>query len=139
MLLAATVALGASTIASAQTVKFQATMTAAEEIPATNSKGSGTATAELDQQTHKLSYNVTWQGFASRVIAAHFHGPAEPKQNAGVQVPIDGSNPTSPVTGTATLTPEQQQQLMAGLWYVNVHTQNHPNGAIRGQVARFHP
>ena len=41
---------------------------------------------------------------------------------------------TSPISGQATLTPEQAQQFAAGDWYVNVHTQAHPAGEIRGQV-----
>ena len=46
----------------------------------------------------------------------------------------EGSPPTNPITGSATLTPEQAQQFGAGDWYVNVHTQSHPAGEIRGQV-----
>jgi hypothetical protein len=42
--------------------------------------------------------------------------------------------PTSPIHGTVTLTPEQQQQLVSGQWYANVHTTNNPAGAIRGQM-----
>jgi hypothetical protein len=36
--------------------------------------------------------------------------------------------------GSAELTQEQAEQLMAGKWYVNVHTANNPAGEIRGQV-----
>ena len=45
-----------------------------------------------------------------------------------------GSPAASPIKGEATLTPEQAQQFTAGDWYVNVHTQAHPAGEIRGQV-----
>ena len=34
----------------------------------------------------------------------------------------------------ATLTPEQAQQFSAGEWYINVHTQDHQAGEIRGQI-----
>jgi CHRD domain len=34
----------------------------------------------------------------------------------------------------ATLTPEQAQQFSAGEWYINVHTQDHQAGEIRGQM-----
>jgi CHRD domain len=40
----------------------------------------------------------------------------------------------NPIEGQATLTEEQAQQLMAGEWYVNGHTQANPNGEIRGQL-----
>jgi hypothetical protein len=119
--------------ASAATVKYTATLTAAAEVPPTTSTGSGTATVSLDTATHEITYDVTFKGFASAVTAAHIHGPAEAGKNAGVVVPL-GSNPTSPIHGTAKLTPEQEQQLSSGLFYVNVHSVNNKGGAVRGQL-----
>jgi Cu/Zn superoxide dismutase len=121
--------------ASAATVKFHTTMTPAAEVPPTTSKGSGEATVSLDTATHEITYDVTFKGFASDVVAAHIHGPAEPGKNAGVVVAFPKS-PTSPIHGTATLTPEQEQQLTAGLYYVNIHSKNFPSGAIRGQLTK---
>jgi hypothetical protein len=120
--------------ASAVTVKFSATLTAAAEVPPSTSTGSGAATVSLDTATHEITFDVTFSGFASEVTAAHIHGPSEVGKNAGVVVPL-GNNLTSPIHGTAKLTPEQEQQLTAGLYYVNVHTKNNPGGAIRGQLA----
>ncbi len=103
------------------------------EVPPSQSTGSGEAQASLDTATHELTYDVTFSGFASQATAAHIHGPAEAGKNAGVLVPL-GNNPTSPIHGTAKLTAEQEQQLTSGMAYVNVHTKNHPAGAIRGQL-----
>lgn len=119
---------------SGQTVTFHATMSGQQESPPTTSKGTGTATAQLNTSTHHLTYDVAWKGLESPATAAHFHGPAGPGQNAGVAVPIGGAHPKSPAKATVTLTPAQQEQLMSGKWYVNVHTKEHPAGAIRGQM-----
>ena len=119
--------------ASAATVKFSATLTAASEVPPSTSTGSGAATVTLNTATHEITYDVTFSGFASAVTMAHIHGPAEAGKNAGVVVLL-GNKPTSPIHGTARLTPEQEKQLTADLYYVNVHTTNNPNGAIRGQL-----
>jgi len=119
--------------ASAATVKFHGALTAGSEVPPSQSTGSGEAQASLDTATHELTYDVTFSGFASQATAAHIHGPAEAGKNAGVLVPL-GNNPTSPIHGTAKLTAEQEQQLTSGMAYVNVHTKNHPAGAIRGQL-----
>jgi hypothetical protein len=100
--------------ASAATEKFSATLTPAAEVPASTSTGSGTATVSLD-------------------TAAHIHGPAAAGKNAGVVVPL-GNNPTSPIHGTHKLTEAQQKELTAGMYYVNVHSKNHPGGAVRGQL-----
>jgi hypothetical protein len=119
--------------ASAATEKFSATLTPAAEVPASTSTGSGTATVSLDTATHEITYDVTFSGFASAVTAAHIHGPAAAGKNAGVVVPL-GNNPTSPIHGTHKLTEAQQKELTAGMYYVNVHSKNHPGGAVRGQL-----
>ncbi|PPQ26085.1 CHRD domain-containing protein [Rhodopila globiformis] len=113
--------------------KFHATLSPSAEVPPTKSTGSGEANATLDTATHELTYDVTFSGFSSAVVAAHIHGPAAAGKNAGVQVPL-GKAPKSPIHGTAKLTPEQEKQLASGLMYVNVHTKNNPSGAIRGQL-----
>jgi hypothetical protein len=46
---------------------------------------------------------------------------------------------TSPIKGSATVTDQQMNDLLANKWYVNVHTQAHPNGEIRGQVLHGGP
>jgi hypothetical protein len=119
--------------ASAATEKFHATLSPSAEVPPSTSTGSGEANATLDTATHELTCDVTFGGFRSDVTAAHIHGPADAGKNAGVVVPL-GNAPKSPIHATAKLTPEQEQQLTAGLWYVNVHTKNNPNGAVRGQL-----
>ena len=67
---------------------------------------------------------------------AHFHGPAAAGKNGPVVVWLtkQGSPAENPMKGEATLTPDQAQQFAAGEWYINVHTQSHPGGEIRGQV-----
>lgn len=120
--------------ASAATERYHATLSPTSEVPPTNSTGKGEANATLDTATHELTYDVTFSGFTSDVTAAHIHGPAAEGKNAGVEVPL-GNAPKSPIHGSAKLTPEQERQLEIGEMYVNVHTKNHPSGAIRGQLA----
>ena len=123
--------------AHAETVTFGAIMNAETEIPARTAPGAaGTATATLDTATRKLDYDVRWNGLTGPATMAHFHGPAEPGKNAGVQVRIGDANPVSPATGSATLTEEQVAQLTAGQWYANVHTAADPGGEIRGQLTK---
>ncbi len=59
----------------------------------------------------------------------HFHGPALPNQNAGVQVGTGVAGP--PVIGNAILNDSQEADLLAGLWYLNLHTNTDPGGEIR--------
>ena len=121
----------------AEMVKFGATMNADTEVPAKAAPGAaGTVTATLDTDTRKLDYDASWNGLTGPATMAHFHGPAEPGKNAGVQVKIGDANPASPTTGSATLTEEQVTQLTSGQWYANVHTAANPGGEIRGQLTK---
>ena len=108
-------------------------LSGASEVPPTTSSGSGTVEANLNKQTNELSWTVTYSGLSGPATGAHFHGPAMAGANAGVVVPITGSL-TSPIRGAASLTAAQAADLMAGKWYVNLHTAANPNGEIRGQL-----
>ena len=93
--------------------------------------GTGTATITLDTATNLLSWNVSWSGLSGADFLAHFHGPALPSQNAGVQV---GIGIPSPQIGNAIIGAGQAADLLAGLWYVNIHSTTFNGGEIRGQV-----
>jgi hypothetical protein len=119
----------------AETQKFKANMDAAQEVPANDSKGKGTADLTYDTATKNLTWTITFDGLTGPATVAHFHGPAESGKNAGVALLI-GQNATSPAKGSATLTEAQAGDLMAGRWYVNVHTAANRGGEIRGQVTK---
>lgn len=113
-------------------VRLGGNLSGAQEVPAVSTAGAGTLDATFDKSTRKLAYTVTYSGLTGPATAGHFHGPAAPGQNAGVVVPF--ANPASPIRGEATLTDAQAADLLAGRWYVNVHTRAHPGGEIRAQV-----
>ena len=112
-------------------------LSGAQQVPPVQTNGSGTATLTYDPVTLHLTWSVTFSGLSSDPTMAHFHGPATMGKNAGVLIWISkqGTPPASPITGETTLTAEQAQQFMAGDWYINLHTKDHPGGEIRGQVS----
>ena len=114
-------------------INFHATLNGASEVPPKTTKGTGDALATLDTATKVLTYTVTYNGLTGPATMGHFHGPAAVGVNAGIVVPFK-TPVESPVSGTATLTDAQIKDLMAGKWYVNVHTSANPGGEIRGQM-----
>lgn len=101
----------------------------------TGSLGLGSAAVTYDTVTNLLSWNIQWSGTSGPVLAAHFHGPATPAQNAGIQVDFGSiSGLTTPSIGSTTITASQANDLLANMWYLNFHTAAFPNGEIRGQV-----
>lgn len=123
----------ATPLVQADTLNLGATLSASAEVPPNNSAGMGQLQAEFDKATNTLSYTLRYSGLSGPVKAGHFHGPAEAGKNAGVALGISNIG-ESPVQGRAVLTAAQAADLLAGKWYVNLHTAANPGGELRGQV-----
>ncbi|HSW21506.1 MAG TPA: CHRD domain-containing protein [Burkholderiaceae bacterium] len=135
-LIAGLFAFGACTTAqttSSNTASLAARLSGASEVPPTPTNAKGNLQATLDKRNRVLNWTLQVSGLSGAPTAAHFHGPAAPGENAGVAAPITiTGHPTD--SGVVTLTAAQMDDLLAGRWYVNVHTAAHPDGEIRGQM-----
>lgn len=124
-----------SAASQAATINLFATLDGTQEVPSNAGTGSGSAVMVFDDVANLLDWNITFSGLSGDATAAHFHGPAPAGVNAGVQVNIGSiSGLTSPMIGSTTLSAQQATDLLAGLWYINIHTAMYPGGEIRGQV-----
>jgi hypothetical protein len=131
--LAASLIAGASLPASAETLTANVVLKASDEVPPTASSGTGTADVTYNTDTKELTWKVSYANLTGPAIMGHFHGPAEAGKNASVVVPFP-SVATTPFEGKATLSDAQAADLLAGKWYVNIHTAQNKPGEIRGQV-----
>ena len=120
--------------ASAETIAMKADLKASNEVPPADSKGAGAVTATYDTVAKKLTWKGSYTGLSGPATAAHFH-TGEAGKNGGVAIPIGGAD-KSPFEGSATLTDAQAADLMAGKYYINIHTAANPAGEIRGQVTK---
>jgi hypothetical protein len=127
------VAVLASAVLMTACAEMPKSSTVSAENPPNASTGTGNIAASLDKETSKLKWTVSYAGLSGPVVAAHFHGPAQSGQNAGVVLGFQGSL-TSPIEGEATLTAAQAADVLAGKWYVNLHTKVNPGGEVRAQV-----
>ena len=125
-------ALGACASAAGPSVSVSSTLSSAAEVPPNQSTATGTLQGSYDKQSKLLSWKLVYSGLSGPATMAHFHGPAIAGENAGVVVPL--ANPASAVESTATLTDAQAADMLAGKWYINVHTAANPGGEIRGQL-----
>jgi len=114
--------------ATAETIVFKAELA---PVDSTASKANGSVTADYDTATKKFTWSGTYRGLGTYATAGAFHGP--PGAHSGV---VRLRNIDSPFEGTAILSDKQGADLMAGLWYIVIHTAAFPNGELRGQVAR---
>jgi hypothetical protein len=117
--------------AMAEMVNYKANLSAQNEVPPTQSSGTGSVAITYDTASKKLSWKGTYSGLSGPATAAHFHA-GEKGKNGGVVIPIAPA--TSPLEGSATLNDQQASDLASGKLYVNVHTAANKAGEIRGQV-----
>jgi hypothetical protein len=143
--------LGLSSVAQAQTVRFTATLSGANETPGVITGAFGTADVTWDRATQTLTWIVDVFNMPSGTTNAHFHvggpGVAGPTV-VNIAFPAQISNDYR-LSGSATaenLLPRNdqgirswqdfEQSLFGGQLYINVHSALNPGGEIRGQVLR---
>lgn len=137
----------------AEVTRFRAELNGANQVPPVDVPGSGAVSAAYDTATHRLAWDGSYSGLTGPASAAHIHGPAGPSGSAGVVFWISDNvgqcdrggcrfKPgvkaplSSPFHGSAQLTDVEAGELMSGQFYVNIHTDAHPGGELRGQLLR---
>ncbi|MBV9393521.1 MAG: CHRD domain-containing protein [Methylobacteriaceae bacterium] len=116
----------------AETMSFKADL---KPGPGITSQGTGNLTATYDTDSRKLSWKGNVSGLTGNPTVAHFHGPAEPGQNAGVLIPAAGIK-MGEFEGSTTLTNDQAKVITADKTYFMIHTPTNPGGEVRGQVTK---
>lgn len=121
----------------AEMISFKAELKGRNEVPKNDSKGTGTLTATYDTASKKLTWKGEYSGLSGPATMAHFHSVQLPDPFSQVgDVTVIITPITSPFEGSAILTDTQAAELIAGQWYVNIHTDTHPGGEIRGSVIK---
>lgn len=113
-------------------------LSGSQEVPASGSAATGTIDANYNRLTKTLSYKITFSGLSGNATAAHIHGLAEPGINAGVLQTFSSFPAATAGTYSGTLLIDgvkfTEENLLAGRYYVNIHTASKPGGEIRGQL-----
>ncbi len=117
--------------AQAEMMVFKTEMTGTAEVPPNDSMATGTAEVTLDTEAKTVTWTFTHDKLSGDMTAAHIHGPATATESAPPVV--DTTSET--MTGTGPITDAQAAEMIAGMYYFNVHTAKFPDGEIRGQLA----
>jgi hypothetical protein len=116
-------------------------------VPSTGSGNEISGGITFDTSNSTLSFSIGYgssTGFTDLTgipTVMHIHGPAAVGTNGPVlfnlaPVHFAAPNPAQGgvIFGSIVYTPEQAEDLLAGLNYVNIHTAQNPGGEIRGQL-----
>ncbi|MGD9724565.1 MAG: CHRD domain-containing protein [Pirellulales bacterium] len=117
-------------------ILFDINLDGLQETPPVATPGSGVGTLTLDDSDNSYSITGTFQDLIGTTNNAHIHGPAAPGVAAGVVVGLtfDFGVTSGNYSGAGTFTAGQVTNLMAELFYVNIHSTFRPGGEIRGQI-----
>jgi hypothetical protein len=113
---------------------LRATLSAAAEVPSTDSRGSGYFEAVYRPSSRIMEYRLNLVGLSGPITTGYLQGPAAPGEIGPQVVPINIPIYDNTIWDGVTLTEEQAAQVVAGQWYVNVMTLQYPGGEIRGQL-----
>lgn len=119
---------------------FAAPLAGANEVPPVESDATGEVTATLEGTM--LSVDGTYQGLIVGGPGAHIHGPADVENTAGVLFPLTFDNEAGTLSASLDLAAPENAEfgpaafgyLQNGLLYANLHTEENPDGEIRGQL-----
>ena len=124
-------------------------LTGAQAIPASNSTAGGTIKGTYNKKEKTFTYTLAWNGLSGNITAAHIHGVADRGFVAipvaplaayanGIVQTITGftNGPSGSFTGNLYVdgTVVKEHDLLAGKFYVDIHTAAFPGGEIRGQI-----
>ncbi|HLR26693.1 MAG TPA: CHRD domain-containing protein [Fodinibius sp.] len=114
---------------------FEATLEGENEVPevATDAEGSVTLTLEGDS----IHVEGEFSGLTSDYAASHIHKGAEGENGAPIitlKPDVNSDKTSGSWDASYTLDNEQIRALKADSLYVNVHSANHKEGEIRGQL-----
>ncbi|SDM11220.1 CHRD domain-containing protein [Daejeonella rubra] len=121
--------------------KATITLSGAQEVPAVTTSGTGTAEISYDPTMKMITYKITWQlgNPSATTTNMHFHGSETGSDlvSSGVAIGITGfaTGSAGLLNGmTIALTDVQAAQLLAGKWYVNIHSSTVGSGELRGNI-----
>ncbi|QOJ00125.1 MAG: CHRD domain-containing protein [Phycisphaeraceae bacterium] len=113
-----------------QIVDLVADLDGGQEVPANASTARGFGLFMIDEAANNLRYHIVTDGVVGEV-AAHIHGRSNYGVNSGVVHGLPGGVVK---TGAWAFADGAEQDILDGLFYVNVHTGAFPGGEIRGQI-----
>lgn len=93
--------------------------------------GTGWGTFAIDTAANTCDYHIEHMGMVNPESAAHIHGPALPFEEGPIALFLPLG---SPKIGTWNYPESLEADLLAGLFYVNIHSHEVLTGEMRGQI-----
>jgi hypothetical protein len=113
-------------------------MSAKNEVPTNSSTATGILNVSYSRANRILYYDFTWTGLTGNATLMHIHGQAPAGYTTGVFQGFFGfpTTPSGSFKGSLLIDniTIKEENLLNGLYYVNIHTAANPGGEIKGQI-----
>ncbi len=121
-------------------------LSGSQESPASTSAALGKMDVFYSKGLRTLTFSVEWSGLTGPVTAMHIHGLAPAGYTTGIVqtlstsaiVKCNASSSTACGRYAGTMQVDgfvvKEEDLINGMYYVNLHTAAFPGGEIRGQI-----
>ncbi len=110
-------------------ISYEATLSGAEVVPPVLTASTGTAKFALQADGMTLTYDITLSVPNATAVDMHLAAPGE---NGAVTHPLTPLS--NHMTGSVTLTANEQMGITSDMLYVDVQTAANPGGEVRGQL-----
>ena len=120
----------------AMTISFTAPLSGPQEVPGPGDADStGTATVSINQETNEVCWDISVMNAMLPATGAHIHVGAV-GESGDVVVPLSEPDASGVASGCATVEADVVAAIVANPvgYYVNIHTSDFPDGALRGQL-----
>ncbi len=120
----------------ASIISYSATLDGLQGTAPITTTGMGSMVGTYDDVSGGLTWTLNWSDLLAPATAAHIHiAPSGFNGPVAVTIPSVAGSMSGMVSSSTTITMLQAADLLAGNWYVNIHSSQFPAGEIRGQLS----
>lgn len=110
---------------------FTARLSGMNEVPTVNTNATGVVGLLVSSDFKSATLNATFADLSSAFKGAHIH---EASAGANGNVVVDLSDAVNGNQIKAEITSLDMEKLAKGMYYLNIHSEDFPNGELRGQL-----
>jgi len=114
-------------------VTLVAQLDSKQEVPSINSRAKGIGIFTINTSDNTISYEINYKNLGSIDIGSHIHGFAMPGETADILFNLETGEEKQGTLNYSDIK-DREAEIIAGLTYINVHSEKYPNGEIRGQI-----
>jgi len=124
-------------------VTFLFTLDGDQVVGSVDTTATGMGIVRFDQENSQISWDIVYEQLHqdpnTEITSGYLRGPSEPNEAGDIQIDILANSVSAEELVSLVpmaLSEQQIEDLLSGLWYVEIATVRNPTGEIRGQIVK---